>query len=189
MTRSSRSAWASALSTRSTLRREPSGKRTHAIHRRFASFHRTVALDHRSSSNAALDAAITAYSGMAQLALGDHRKAVRELRGAIDQAAGVGNRIAESVPVALSMLAARALTSDIDDDPAELLELALERSVRSMWAVSRCGCRRRGIAHLLATRGAIDDAGRLVGFLDEHDPGRYQPLADLRRLVPRTPRG
>src|SRR5690606_27360919 len=38
----SRSAWASAFSMRSTLRREPSGKRTHAIHRCFDSFHRTV---------------------------------------------------------------------------------------------------------------------------------------------------
>ena len=39
---SSRSRWASAFSTRSTLRREPSGNRTHAIHRCGRSFHRTV---------------------------------------------------------------------------------------------------------------------------------------------------
>ncbi len=39
---SSRSRWASAFSTRSTLRREPSRNRTHAIHRPAASFQRTV---------------------------------------------------------------------------------------------------------------------------------------------------
>ncbi len=39
---SSRSAWASAFSTRSTLRRVPSGKRTQAIHRCFDSFQRTL---------------------------------------------------------------------------------------------------------------------------------------------------
>jgi hypothetical protein len=36
-----RSRSASALSTRSTLRRDPSGNRTHAIHRCLPSFHRT----------------------------------------------------------------------------------------------------------------------------------------------------
>ena len=39
---SSRSRLASALSTRSTFRREPSGNRTHAIHRPAVAFHRTV---------------------------------------------------------------------------------------------------------------------------------------------------
>ena len=42
---SSRSRWAAALSTRSTLRRAPSGKRTQAIHRPALSFQRTVGFD------------------------------------------------------------------------------------------------------------------------------------------------
>src|SRR2546430_1221857 len=41
----SRSRWAAALSTRSTLRRAPSGKRTQAIHRPALSFQRTVGFD------------------------------------------------------------------------------------------------------------------------------------------------
>jgi hypothetical protein len=41
----SRSRWAVALSTRSILRRAPSGKRTQAIHRPAVSFQRTVGVD------------------------------------------------------------------------------------------------------------------------------------------------
>jgi hypothetical protein len=125
--------------------------------------------------NETLEAMLAFHAGVAAYATG----AVERARAEWHRSAAVAERCGcpNIEAAALAMLAVRGAV--LERDPENLLLDALQRlealHLRSyaLWAAA-------GVADWWVRCGRIEEAAHVIGFLDRHDPGGYQSVADLR---------